>query len=49
MSPEPGAVYRVDLGISGKARFFLVVSRRDDDPPRVFDVVEPAAIAGLST
>jgi len=22
MSPEPGAVYRVDLGISGKVRFF---------------------------
>ena len=30
MRPEPGAVYRVDLGISGKVRFFVVVSRRDD-------------------
>ena len=47
MRPEPGAVYRVDLGISGKVRFFVVVSRRDDDPPRA--EVEPAAIAALST
>ena len=49
MRPEPGSGYRVDLGISGKVRFFVVVSRRDDDPPRALDEVEPAAIAALST
>ncbi|MEI7864036.1 MAG: hypothetical protein WCI38_01595 [Chthoniobacterales bacterium] len=32
---ELGAVYRVDLGIAGKLRFFDVVFRHDDDPPRV--------------
>ena len=41
MSPEPGAVYRVDLGISGKVRFFVVVSRRDDDPPRALALCVP--------
>jgi mRNA interferase MazF len=41
LSPEPGAVYRVDLGISGKARFFVVVSRRDDDPPRALALCVP--------
>jgi mRNA interferase MazF len=41
MSPEPGAVYRVDLGITGKVRFFVVVSRRDDDPPRSLALCVP--------
>ena len=41
MSPEPGAVYRVDLGITGKVRFFVVVSRRDDDPPRALALCVP--------
>ena len=41
MSPEPGEVYRVDLGISGKVRFFVVVSRRDDDPPRALALCVP--------
>ena len=41
MSPEPGAVYRVDLGISGKVRFFVVVSRRNDDPPRALALCVP--------
>jgi mRNA interferase MazF len=41
MSPEPGAVYRVDLGITGKVRFFVVVSRRDDNPPRALALCVP--------
>jgi mRNA interferase MazF len=41
MSPEPGAVYRVDLGISGKVRFFVVVSRLNDDPPRALALCVP--------
>lgn len=41
MSPEPGEVYRVDLGMAGKARFFVVVSRRDGDPPRALALCVP--------
>jgi mRNA interferase MazF len=31
----------VDLGITGKVRFFVVVSRRDDDPPRALALCVP--------
>jgi mRNA-degrading endonuclease toxin of MazEF toxin-antitoxin module len=41
MIPEPGAVYRVDLGIAGKVRPFIVVSRRDDNPPRALALCVP--------
>jgi mRNA interferase MazF len=41
MSPEPGAVYRVDLGITGKVRFFVVVSRSDNNPPRALALCVP--------
>lgn len=41
MTPEPGDVYRVDLGLAGKIRYFIVVSRRDDDPPRALALCVP--------
>jgi mRNA interferase MazF len=41
MTPEPGQVYRVDLGIAGKVRYFVVVSRRDTDPPRALALCVP--------
>lgn len=41
MTPESGQVYRVDLGISGKLRYFLVVSRRDEDAPRALALCVP--------
>lgn len=41
MSPEPGEVYRVDLGIAGKVRLFIVVSRHDADPPRALALCVP--------
>lgn len=41
MSPEPGEVYRVDLGMAGKVRYFVVVSRRDDNPPRALAICVP--------
>ena len=41
MTTEPGQVYLVDLGISGKTRPMLVVSRRDDDAPRALSVCAP--------
>jgi mRNA interferase MazF len=41
MTPEPGEVYRVDLGVAGKVRFFIVVSRHDDHPPRALALCVP--------
>jgi mRNA-degrading endonuclease toxin of MazEF toxin-antitoxin module len=34
MNPRPGEVYWVDLGLKGKLRPLLIVSREDDDAPR---------------
>ena len=41
MRPEPGEVYRVDLGLAGKVRYFVVVSRQDDDAPRALALCVP--------
>jgi mRNA interferase MazF len=41
MAIEPGEVYRVDLGIAAKMRYFIVVSRHDDDPPRALALCVP--------
>ena len=41
MTPEPGQVYLVDLGMAAKTRPMLVVSRRDDDAPRALAVCAP--------
>jgi len=41
MTTEPGEVYQVDLGIAGKLRYFVVVSRHDDDPPRALSLCVP--------
>jgi mRNA interferase MazF len=34
MPTKPGEVYRADLGLAGKVRPVLIVSREDQDPPR---------------
>jgi mRNA interferase MazF len=34
MRPEPGQVWLADLGIAAKVRPVVIVSRRDDNPPR---------------
>ncbi len=41
MTIKPGEVYRVDLGISGKVRLMVVLSRKDPDAPRALSVCEP--------
>ena len=41
MTTKPGEVYRVDLGASGKVRMMLVVSRKDEDPPRTLSICVP--------
>jgi mRNA interferase MazF len=41
MTTKPGEVYRVDLGIGGKVRFMVVVSREDANAPRALSVCAP--------
>lgn len=41
MKASPGEVYRVDLGMAGKVRYMLVVSRSDPDPPRALALCVP--------
>ncbi len=38
---KPGEVYRVELGIGGKARMMPVVSRYDEAAPRVLSLCVP--------
>jgi len=41
MSPRPGEVWLADLGMAAKTRPVVVVSRYDEDPPRVLVVYVP--------
>ncbi len=41
MTTKPGEVYRVDLGIGGKVRLMVVISREDPNAPRALSVCAP--------
>lgn len=41
MSPNPGELYLVDLGMVGKVRPAVVVSREDPDSPRALALCAP--------
>jgi mRNA interferase MazF len=41
MTPKPGEVYRVDLGMAAKVRYFMIVSRYDTNPPRALSLCVP--------
>ena len=45
MTTRPGEVYNVDLGIAGKVRSMVVVSREDRDAPRALAVCAPVTTA----
>ncbi len=45
MTTRPGEVYKVDLGISGKVRSMVVLSREDPDAPRALAVCAPVTTA----
>ena len=45
MTTRPGEVYKVDLGIAGKVRSMVVVSREDPDAPRALAVCAPVTTA----
>ena len=40
-SPKPGEIWKVDLGLAGKVRWFIVVSRHDPDAPRALSLAVP--------
>ncbi len=35
MMPKPGEIWQADLGLAGKVRPVVIMSREDPDPPRV--------------
>jgi mRNA interferase MazF len=41
MNPLPGEIYLVDLGMIGKVRPAIVVSREDPDSPRAISICAP--------
>lgn len=41
MTTKPGEIYRVDLGMGGKVRMMLVVSREDPEAPRALSLCVP--------
>ena len=41
MTTKPGEVYRVDLGMGGKVRLMVVVSREDPNAPRALSLCAP--------
>ena len=41
MTPKPGEVYMVDLGLAGKVRPEVIVSREDAKSPRALSVAVP--------
>ena len=41
MNPKPGEVYWVDLGLKGKVRPLMIVSRQDDDAVRALCACVP--------
>lgn len=45
MRTSPGQVYKVDLGIAGKVRSMVVVSREDPEAPRALAVCAPVTTA----
>ena len=45
MRTKPGEVYKVDLGIGGKVRPMVVLSREDPDAPRALALCAPLTTA----
>ena len=41
MTPKPGEVYLVDLGMRGKVRPVVIVSREDPSAPRALSITVP--------
>ena len=49
ISPKPGELWKVDLGLAGKVRWFVVVSRHDPDAPRALSLAVPLTTKNRSS
>ena len=49
MTPKPGEVYLVDLGMAGKVRPVVIVTREDPDAPRALSVTVPLTTENRGT
>jgi mRNA interferase MazF len=49
MTPKPGEVYLVDLGLAGKVRPVVIVTREDTDAPRAISVTAPLTTQNRGT
>jgi mRNA interferase MazF len=49
MTPIPGEVYLVDMGLPGKVRPVVIVSREDPAAPRALAIVVPLTTANRGT
>ena|SRR5438045_1995975 len=49
MTPKPGEVYLVDLGMAGKIRPVVVISREDPDAPRAISIIVPLTTQNRGT
>ncbi|HLH56880.1 MAG TPA: type II toxin-antitoxin system PemK/MazF family toxin [Verrucomicrobiae bacterium] len=49
MTPKPGEVYLVDLGMAGKVRPVVIVTREDTDAPRALSVTVPLTTQNRGT
>jgi mRNA interferase MazF len=49
MIPRPGEVYLVDMGIAGKVRPVVILTREDPDAPRALSVVVPLTTENRGT
>ncbi len=45
MRIKPGEVYQVDLGLGGKVRYMVAVSKDDPDAPRALTICVPITTA----
>ena len=49
MTPKPGEVYLVDLGMAGKVRPVVIVTREDASAPRALSVIVPLTTQNRGT
>ena len=49
MTPKPGEVYLVDLGLAGKVRPVVIVTREDANAPRALSVTVPLTTQSRGT
>ena len=49
MTPKPGEVFLVDMGMAGKVRPVVIVTREDPDSPRAISITVPLTTQNRGT